>query len=143
MYCLVKYLILLKIQNRMDIKRILPQWFINSSIKNSGIKNENVSNKYLSKELQKPIIRKFIKGKVHSRFIDNIRGAGLADMELITKFNKAIRFLLCVIEIYSKYAWVIPLKDKKAITITSAYQKILKESDRKPNKIWEDKDSKF
>ena len=127
----------------MDIKRILPQWFINSSIKNSGIKNENVSNKYLSKELQKPIIRKFIKGKVHSRFIDNIRGAGLADMELITKFNKAIRFLLCVIEIYSKYAWVIPLKDKKAITITSAYQKILKESDRKPNKIWEDKDSKF
>ena len=127
----------------MDIKRILPQWFINSSIKNSGIKNENVSNKYLSKELQKPIIRKFIKGKVHLRFIDNIRGAGLAHMELITKFNKAIRFLLCVIEIYSKYAWVIPLKDKKAITITSAYQKILKESDRKPKKIWEDKDSKF
>ena len=127
----------------MDIKRILPQWFINSSIKNSGIKNENVSNKYLSKELQKPIIRKFIKGKVHLRFIDIIRGAGLADMELITKFNKAIRFLLCVIEIYSKYAWVIPLKDKKAITITSAYQKILKESDRKPKKIWEDKDSKF
>ena len=127
----------------MDIKRILLQWFINSSIKSSGIKNENVSNKYLSKELHKAIIRKFIKGKVHSRFIDNIRGAGLADMELITKFNKAIRFLLCVIEIYSKYAWVIPLKDKKAITITNAYQKILKESDRKPNKIWGDKDSKF
>ena len=104
-------------------------------------KNENVSNKYLSKELHKPIIRKFIKGKVHSRFIDNIRGAGLADMELITKFNKGIRFLLCVIDIYSKYAWVI--QDKKAITITSAYQKFLKESDRKPNKIWEDKDSKF
>ena len=65
----------------MDIKRILLQWFINSSIKSSGIKNENVSNKYLSKELHKAIIRKFIKGKAHSRFIDNIGDADLADME--------------------------------------------------------------
>ena len=81
MCCLVKHLILLKIQNEMDIKRILLQWFINSSIKSSGIKNENVSNKYLSKESHKAIIRKFIKGKIHPRFIDNIWGADLADME--------------------------------------------------------------
>ena len=57
---------------------------------------------------------------------------------MISKFNKGIRFLLCVINIYSKYAWVNPLKDKKGITITNAFQKVLKESNRKPSKIWVD-----
>ena len=55
----------------------------------------------------------FEKRKVNSPFIDNIWVADLADMQLINKFNKGFRFLLCVIDIYSKYAWVIPLKDKK------------------------------
>ena len=64
-------------------------------------------------------------------------------MQLISKFNKGFRFLSCVINIYSKYAWVIPLKDKKGITITNAAQKILKESNRKPNEIWVDKGSEF
>ena len=67
----------------------------------------------LAKELYKPIIEKFKKIKVQSPFIDNIWGADLADMELISKYNKGFRFLLCVIDIYSKYACVIPLKDKK------------------------------
>ena len=52
---------------------------------------------------------------------------------LVKKFSKEIRFLLCVINIYREYAWVIPLKDKKGITITNAPQKILDESGRKPN----------
>ena len=64
-------------------------------------------------------------------------------MQLISKFNKGFRFLLCVIDIFSKYAWVVPLKDKKGITITNAFQKILKESNRKLNKIWVDKGSEF
>ena len=64
-------------------------------------------------------------------------------MQLISKFKKGFRFLFCVIDIYSKYAWVISLKDKKGITITNAFQKILKESNRKPNKIWVDKGSEF
>ena len=64
-------------------------------------------------------------------------------MKLTSKFNKGIRFLLCVIDIYSKYAWVIPLKDKKGITNTNAFQKIFKESNRRPNKIWVDKGSEF
>ena len=64
-------------------------------------------------------------------------------MQLISKFNKVFRFLLCVIDIFSKYAWVVPLKDKKGISIVNAFQKILKESDRKPNKIWVDKGSEF
>ena len=59
------------------------------------------------------------------------------------KFNKGFRFLLCVIDIYSKYAWVIPLKDKKGITITNAFQKSLDKPDRKPNKIWVDKAVNF
>ena len=50
---------------------------------------------------------------------------------------------MCVIDIFSKYAWVVPLKDKKGITIINAFQKILKESNRKPNKIWVDKGSEF
>ena len=62
---------------------------------------------------------------------------------MISKFNQGFKFLLCVIDIYSKYAWVIPLKDKKGITITNTFQKFLGESNRKPNKIWVDKDSEF
>ena len=64
-------------------------------------------------------------------------------MQLITKFNKRFRFLLCVIDIFSKCAWFIPLKDKKGISIVNAFQKVLKESDKKPNKIWVDKGSEF
>ena len=64
-------------------------------------------------------------------------------MQLISKFNKGFRFLLCVIDIFSKYAWVSPLNDKKGFTISNIFQKPLKESNRKPNKIWIDKGSKF
>ena len=89
----------------------------------NGIKNENISNKELAEELHKPILRNIEKRKVHSLVIDNILDAYLADMELISKFNKGFRFLLCVIDIYSKYPWVIPLKEKKGITITNDFQK--------------------
>ena len=57
-------------------------------------------------------------------------------MQLISKFNKGFRILLCAIDIYSKYAWVIPLKDKKEIIVTNAFQKIFKKSNHKPSKIW-------
>ena len=64
-------------------------------------------------------------------------------MQLISKFNKGFRFLLCVIDIYSKYAWVVPLKDKKGVNIVNAFQSILNKSNRKSNKIWVDKGSEF
>ena len=64
-------------------------------------------------------------------------------MQLLSKFNKGFRLLLYVIDIFSKYAWVVPLKDKKGISIANAFQKILKESNRKPNKILVDKGSEF
>ena len=64
-------------------------------------------------------------------------------MQLIIKFDKRALILLCAIDIFSKYAWVIPLKDKKGIAINNAFQKLLKESNQKPNKMWVDKDSEF
>ena len=64
-------------------------------------------------------------------------------MQLLGKFDKGIHFLLCVTDVYSKYALVIPLKDKKGITISNSFQKILDESGRKPNKICADKGSEF
>ena len=83
------------------------------------------------------------KRRVYSTFKDNIWGVDLADMQLFSKYNKGIRFLLCVIDIFSKYAWIVPLKDKKGISIVKAFQIILKQSNRKPNKIWLDKGSEF
>ena len=64
-------------------------------------------------------------------------------MQLISKYNKGIRYLLCVSHLFSKYAWVVPLKDKKEFTIVSACQKFLKECNRKPNKMWVDQGSEF
>ena len=91
------------------------------------------------------LLEKFEKRKVYSTFKDNIWGVDLADMQLLSKYNKGIRFLLRVIHIFSKYAWVVPLKDKKGITIVKAFQLILKQSNskRKPNKIWVNKGSEF
>ena len=68
-----------------------------------AVKNKIMPNKKLAKELHKSIIRKLEEHKVHSSFIDNIWGADLAHMQLLSKCNKGIRFLLCVIDIYSKY----------------------------------------
>ena len=80
---------------------------------------------------------------MYSSFRDNIWGADLADMQLLSRYNREYRFLLCVIDIYSKNTWVIPLKDKKGISIVNAFQKIIVDSKRRPNRIWIDKGSKF
>ena len=113
--------------------------FFDQKSKGSGLKE----NQRLPKELHKPIIRKFNKRKFYSSFKGNIWGVDLADMQLISKHNKGIRYLLCVIDLFSKYAWFVPLKGKKGITIVNASQSILKKSNRKPNKIWVDQGSEF
>ena len=114
------------------------------STKGSDINIESTpQSQQLAKELHKPIIKKFQKRKVHAAFKDNIWCADLADMQLISKFNKGVTFLLCVTDIFSKYAWVVPLKDKKGVSIVAASRSILKQSNRKPNKIWVDKGSEF
>ena len=80
---------------------------------------------------------------MYSSFKDNIWGVDLADMQLISKYNKGIRYLLCAINLFSRYAFVVPLKDKKGSSIVDAFQSILNKSKRKPNKIWVDQGSKF
>ena len=117
--------------------------FYDKKTSGGAVKSENISNKGIAEELHKPIIRKFEKGEVHSSFIDNIWIADLAEMQLISEFNKGFRFLLCVIDIFNKYSWVINLKDKKGITNTNTFQKILKESNCKPNKILVHKGGEF
>ena len=97
----------------------------------------------LADELHKPIIRKFNKRKVYSQCKDNIWGVDLADMQSLSRKNKGIKYILCVIDLFSKYAFVIPLKDKKGISIVNAFTKIIKQSNRKPNKIWVDQGGEF
>ena len=90
--------------------------FFDKKSKGSGLKENQgklLANSQLANELHKPIIRKFRKRKVYSSFKDNIWGVDLADMQLISKYNKGIRYLLCVIDLFSKYAFVVPLKDKR------------------------------
>ena len=79
-------------------------------------------NQQLPNQLHKPIIRKFKKRRVYSSFKDNIWGVDLADMELISKYNTGIRILLSAIDLFSKYAFAVPLKDKKRTTIANAIQ---------------------
>ena len=104
-----------------------------------GIKNNNI----LAEELHKPVIKKFNKRKVYSQFKDNIWGVDLADMESLSRKNKGIKYILCAIDLYSKHAFVIPLKDKKGISIVNSFIKIIKQSHRKPNKTWVDQGSEF
>ena len=101
------------------------------------------NNKILAEELHKPVIKKFNERKVYSQFRDNIWGVDLADMQSLSKKNKGIKHLLCAIDLFSKYTFVIPLKDKKGISIVNAFNKVIKQSNRKPNKIWVDQGSEF
>ena len=109
----------------------------------SGFRKLKDSSSILANELHKPIIKNFDKRKVYSQFKDNIWGVDLADMQSLSRNNKGIKYLLCVIDLYSKYAFVIPLKDKKRISIVNAFNKIIKQSERKPNKIWIDQGGEF
>ena len=112
--------------------------FFDKKSKGSGITNE--SNYQLANELHKPIIKKFKKRKVYSSFRDNIWGVDLADMQSLSKFNKGIKHLLCAIDLFSKSAWIVPLKDKKISSIVNEFQKINSKR-RKTNKIWVDQGS--
>ena len=110
--------------------------------KSSGRGDANEPNYQLASERQKQIIKKFKRRKVYSSFWDNIWGVHLADMQWFSKYNKEIKDLLCAIDIFSKYAWVVPLKDKRGISIVNAFQKIISKG-RKPNKIWVDQGGEF
>ena len=104
--------------------------FFDRKSKGSGIVNE--PNHQLANELYKQIIRKFKKRKVYLFFRDNIWGFDLADMQPLSKYNKGIKDLLSAIDLFSKYAWVVPIKDKKRSSIVNAFKRII--SKEKKNK---------
>ena len=125
--------------------------FFNERTKRSGVNfvKNSLNNSQLAEELHKPIIKNIETRKLISSFTDNIWGVDLADMSLISKFNKGIKYLLCVIDLFSRYAWVVPSKNKKRDSIVEGFKKILdnsrnaKHSKRKPNKIWIDHETEF
>ena len=95
----------------------------------------------LAEELHKPVKRKFKRRRVFVNGIDKIWASDLADMSALSKDNKGFNFLLLVIDIFSKYGWIIPLKDKKGKTVADALKTIFEE--RKPKKLWTDKGKEF
>ena len=115
--------------------------FFDKKSTGSGITNE--SNYQLANELHKPIIKKIKKRKVYSSNRDNIWSVDLADMQSLSKYNKRFKYLLSAIDLFSKHAWVIPIKDKKGTSIVNAFKKIVSKGQRKPNKIWVDQGSDF
>ena len=130
----------------MDINVDLLQWFKNVLIKKLLVAISKMKI-FLKKNQQKNYTRQLLENLMKEKYthllLTIFGGADLPEMQLISKFNKGFRILLCVIDIQSKNALAIPLKDKKGITITNDFQKILNESNRKPNKIWVDKGSAF
>ena len=99
-------------------------------------------SKQLADELHKPIKRKFKKRRVLSHGVDEIWAADLVDMLKFTKWNKGYKYLLMVIDVFSKYGWIITLKDKKGESIMNAFKTIFKEG-RKPQYLWVDKGKEF
>ena len=110
--------------------------------KSSGIGIVSEPNYQLVNEVHKQIIRKFTERKIYSSFQDNIQGVALAHIQSLSKYNKVNKYILCTIDLFSKYAWVALLKDKKETSIFNAFQKIISEG-RQPNKVWADQGSEF
>ena len=100
-------------------------------------------SQHLAEELHKPITRNFRKRRVISYGVDEIWAADLVEMQKYSKWNKGFKYLLMVIDVFSKYGWIIPLKDKKTESVSLAFDHIFKKSKRKPEKLWTDKGSEF
>ena len=97
--------------------------FFDNKSNGKGVTTE--PNYHFTNELHWQVIKKFMRRQVYSSFRDNIWGVDLADMQSLSKYNKGIKYLLCAIDLFSKYAWVAPLKDKIGITIVNAFRKII------------------
>jgi len=106
--------------------------------KNERSESVNWSSQ-LADELHKPIIKYFPKRKVHVNGIDNISAADLVEMQAFSKSNSGVRYLLTVIDVFSKFGWMLPLKDKTGKSVADAFKEIFKQSKRNPEKLWTDK----
>ena len=134
----------------IDMKEDQPLWFVNFLIKNLQVvvsiiiipnKIYNQLKNYTNQLVETLKREQFILQFINSLY--NTWGTDLADMQLISKFNKGFRYFLCNIDIFSNNAWVVPLKGKKGVSIVNPFQKIFKKSNRKPIKIWVNKGSEF
>ena len=129
-----------------NCQRVLVSMVYNFFAKKSSKSGVDAEPNYqLANELYKQVIRKFKRQKVYSSFRNNIWGVDLAIMQSLSKYNKGMlitKCLLCVIDLFSKYAWFVSLKDKRGITIVNAFQKIISE-ERKSNKMWVDQGGEF
>ena len=110
------------------------------SKKKLGLGVEN-HNKILSEELHKAKRKNFPRRRIIVNNINEIFAADLVEMQKFAKLNKGYRYLLTCIDIFSKFAWVIPLKDKRGITIKNALEKIFNK--RKPKFLWTDRGTEF
>ena len=106
-----------------------------------GIKKNLRWTDTLAEELHKPVTRKFTKRRVYVNGIDKIWAADLVDMKSLEKFNEGVKYLLTVIDTFSKYGWIKPLKNKTGVEVANALRQIFKE--RKPEKLWVDKGKEF
>jgi len=104
-----------------------------------GKKNDTTWTDQLADELHKPIIKNFPKRKVYVIGIDKIWAADFVEMQAFSKFNRGVRHLITVIDVFSKYVWMLPLKDKTGKSVADVFKEIFKKSKRKPEKLWTDK----
>ena len=94
-------------------------------------------------KLKKPVIKKFTRRKVYARRNDNIWAVNLTEMESQSSKNENIKYLLCMVHIFTKYAWVKLLKAEKGKTVLNAVIEIVSESNHNPNNLWVDQEREF
>ena len=99
--------------------------------------------KILTKELHRPITRKFKRTQIITTGIDDVWAADLADMHLFADENDDYKYILTVIDCFSRYAWAVPIKDKKGDTVLNALKDIISKSKRKPNRLYVDQGKEF
>ena len=104
--------------------------------KKTGV--ERSVNEELARELHKPVIEKFKRRKVYARFEGNTWAADLAEMVSLSSFNLSVKQLLCVIDVFTKYTWIEPLKGRKAKSVPYSFIEIVNGCKRQPNKLWVD-----
>ena len=95
-------------------------------------------NEEIDKELNKPVINKFNRKRVYSKVKDNIWAADLAEMGWLSSKNRGVKYLLCVIDVFTKHSWIKPLEDKNAKTVIHGFIGKVNESKSQPKKLWVD-----
>ena len=95
-------------------------------------------NEELAEELHKQVIKELKRRKVYAKFKHNILAADLNKMESLSSFNHNVTYLVCIMDVFTKYTWIKPLKDKKGKTVLHGFTEIVNETKNKPNKLWVD-----